>query len=84
MRALLLLFAALVAGPAWGKGTLVIVGGGLSADNAEIYRAFIDKAEGGKIAIIPSASGEPQASLDAFAANTNQTGRDRRSGDVCR
>jgi cyanophycinase len=76
MRALLLLFAALVAGPAWGKGTLVIVGGGLSADNAEIYRAFIDKAEGGKIAIIPSASGEPQASLDAFAANLVRHGVD--------
>ena len=69
MRALLLLLAALVAAPAWGKGSLVIVGGGLSADNAEVYRAFIDRAEGGAIAIIPSASGEPQASLDAFAAN---------------
>jgi cyanophycinase len=76
MRALLLLFAALAAGPAWGKGTLVIVGGGLSADNAEIYRTFIDKAEGGKIAIIPSASGEPQASLDAFAANLVRYGVD--------
>jgi cyanophycinase len=73
---LLLLFAALAAGPAWGKGTLVVVGGGLSTDNTEIYRAFIEKAEGGKIAIIPSASGEPQASLDAFAANLVQHGID--------
>lgn len=76
MRAFLLLLAALVAGPAWGKGTLVIVGGGLSANNAEVYRAFIDKADGGKIAIIPSASGEPQASLDAFAANLVRHGVD--------
>jgi cyanophycinase len=76
MRALLLLFAALAAGPTWGKGTLVIVGGGLSADNAEVYRALIDKAEGGKIAIIPSASGEPQASLDAFSATLARHGVD--------
>jgi cyanophycinase len=76
MRALLLLFAALATGPAWGKGTLVVVGGGLSADNTLVYRAFIDKAEGGKIAIIPSASGEPQASLDAFAANLVRYGVD--------
>lgn len=69
MRILLVFIAVLAADPAWSKGSLVIVGGGLSADNAEIYRAFIDSAQGGKIAIVPSASGEPQASLDAFAAN---------------
>jgi cyanophycinase len=69
MRAFLLIVAVLTAGPASGKGSLVIVGGGLSPDNAEIYRAFIDRVDGGKIALIPSASGEPQASLDAFAAN---------------
>lgn len=63
------------AAPAAAKdGSLVIVGGGLSADNAEIYRAFIDRAGGGKIVIIPSASGEPQASLDAFAANLARYG----------
>lgn len=69
MRLLLAFLAILAATPAWGNGSLVIVGGGLSAENAEIYRAFIEKAERGKIAIIPSASGEPQSSLDSFAAN---------------
>jgi cyanophycinase len=75
----LLVLTLLVAGPAWGKGTLVIVGGGLSSDNAEIYRAFIDAAKGGKIAIIPSASGEPSASLHSFADNLVRHGvsRDR-------
>jgi cyanophycinase len=70
MRALLATLTLLFAAPLAAKeGSLVIVGGGLSADNVEIYRAFIDRARGGSIAIIPSASGEPQASLDAFAAN---------------
>lgn len=78
MRALPFLLALLMAGPLIAKsGTLVIVGGGLSPDNAEIYRAFIDEAKGGTIAVIPSASGEPQASLDAFAANLMQHGVER-------
>lgn len=77
MRLLLLLFVLLASGPVWSKGTLVIVGGGLSADNADIHRAFIDKAKGGKIAIVPSASGEPQASLDAFTENLIRYGVDR-------
>ena len=78
MRALLFLLAALTADPLMAKsGTLVIVGGGLSPDNADIHRAFIDEAKGGTIAIIPSASGEPQASLDTFAANLVQHGVDR-------
>jgi cyanophycinase len=76
MRILLVFIAVLAAAPAWSKGSLVIVGGGLSADNAEIYRTFIDRAQGGKIAIVPSASGEPQASLDTFAANLVRYGVD--------
>jgi cyanophycinase len=61
-------------------GSLVIVGGGLKADNAAIYRAFIGRVPTGKaIAIIPSASGEPQGSADDFAANLVRHGvtRDR-------
>lgn len=78
MRSLFLLML-LFAGPAWSKGTLVIVGGGLSPDNAEVYRAFIDGAQGGTIAIIPAASGEPSASLQSFADNLVRHGvkRDR-------
>ena len=76
MRILLVFIAVLTAAPAWSKGSLIIVGGGLSADNEEIYRAFITRANGGKIAIIPSASGEPQASFDSFAANLVRHGVD--------
>jgi cyanophycinase len=76
MRALLVLLAMFAAIPAWGKGTLVIVGGGLSPENAAIYRSFIDRAQGGTIAVIASASAEPQASFDAFAANLVRYGVD--------
>lgn len=50
------------------SGTLVIVGGGLQADNAEVITAFLDArpASNPEIAIIPAASGEPQQSADAF------------------
>lgn len=75
MRVVLFFLVALTAYPLIAKpGTLLIVGGALSPDNAAIYRAFIDAANGGTIAVIPSASGEPQASLDAFAANLVQHG----------
>jgi cyanophycinase len=73
----LLAVLALSAAPLTAKeGSLVIVGGGLSADNAAIYRAFIDRTGEGSIAIISAASGEPQASLDAFAANLVRHGVD--------
>jgi cyanophycinase len=50
--------------------SLVIVGGGLKRDNAAIYRAFIDRVPPGQmVAIVPSASGEPQGSANDFADN---------------
>ena len=76
MRWLFVAMALCTTTSAWGKGNLVMVGGGLSPDNAEIYRAFIDRADGGTIAVIASASAEPQASLDAFAANLVRHGVD--------
>ncbi len=60
--------------------SLVIVGGGLKTDNAPIYRAFIDRVPRGQmIAIVPSASGEPQGSANDFADNLVRHGfpRDR-------
>lgn len=56
----------------------MIVGGGLSADNNAIYRAFIDATSGmdGTIAIIPSASAEPQTSADSFVRNLVRHGID--------
>jgi cyanophycinase len=74
MRWLLAMWALAAAPLTASDGSLVIVGGGLSADNAAIYRVFIDRANGGSIAVIPAASGEPQASLDAFAANLERHG----------
>jgi cyanophycinase len=55
--------------PALAGGKLVIVGGGLSAANADVHRAFLDArpADRPQIAIIPSASGAPAASARAFA-----------------
>ncbi len=52
-----------------GSGTLMIVGGGLRASNAAVHRAFLDARPPGSpgIAIIPSASGAPGASANAFA-----------------
>ncbi len=49
-------------------GALVIVGGGLSRENAAIHEAFISRAgPDGRIAIVPAASAEPAASAQAFA-----------------
>jgi cyanophycinase len=70
----------LIASPALAdRGSLVIVGGGLSKDNAAIYRAFIDRVPAGKtIAIVPSASGEPLLSAQEFAHNLMHHGFDSR------
>jgi cyanophycinase len=59
-------------------GSLVIVGGGLRKDNAAIFGAFIDRVPAEQtIAIIPSASGEPQGSANDFADNLVRHGFDR-------
>jgi cyanophycinase len=43
------------------RGELVIVGGGLDADNAEVIEAFVDGA-GERIVVLPTASGVPHES----------------------
>jgi len=50
------------------KGSLVIVGGALSAENEAVHRAFIARALGPqpRFAIIPSASGSPASSAEAM------------------
>ncbi len=53
-------------------GNLVIVGGGLKPDNTEVYEKFIELAGGAKkcyISIIPTASGCPISSGEAFKNN---------------
>jgi cyanophycinase len=66
---LLLLLALLPGTPSLAAGTLVIVGGGLSAGNGPVHRAFLAArpADRPQIAIIPSASGTPAESARAFA-----------------
>lgn len=50
-------------------GTLVIVGGALEDDNASVFEAFIEAAggRGARFAILPTASGYPAGSAQAFA-----------------
>lgn len=53
---------------ATSKGKLLIVGGALSSENDEVYRAFIDALpeKNGVIGIIPAASGSPHKSAQNF------------------
>ena len=65
--ALLVLLGGALALNAQDSGTLVIVGGGLRASNTAIHRAFIERAgPGGRIGIIPLASGKPVESGQRF------------------
>jgi cyanophycinase len=46
-------------------GRLVIVGGSLDGDNAEVYRAVLDGREGsGPFCVLPTASGVPESSME--------------------
>ena len=46
-------------------GRLVIIGGGLQADNAAVYESVLDGRVGdGPLCVLPTASGEPVASLE--------------------
>lgn len=45
-------------------GRLVIVGGALEDDNAEVYQAIVDARDGdGPICVVPTASGVPETSM---------------------
>ncbi len=79
MRVVTLLLAALVAWPAVAApGSLVIVGGALSADNAAVHQAFLERrlADAPTIAVIPAASGEPAGSARRLAAALARHGAD--------
>lgn len=54
--------------PLHAEGSLVIVGGALRDDNAEVHRALIDAMPAqGPMVIIPAASGRPARSAAGFA-----------------
>ncbi|MFZ4122743.1 MAG: cyanophycinase [Caulobacterales bacterium] len=57
-----------LAGTAYAEpGRLVIAGGAVSRDNAEIHRAFVERlGEQGRVAVIPAASGEPAQSAQSY------------------
>ncbi|WP_120077667.1 cyanophycinase [Aurantiacibacter odishensis] len=67
-------------------GTLVIVGGGLEPDNAEIFAAFLEARPSSHptIAIIPAASGEPARSAEAFREALIAHGADADAIEVVR
>lgn len=52
------------------QGSLVIIGGALRADNAEVWQRIVQQAggKGAKIIVIPTASGNPQRTGDNTAA----------------
>lgn len=69
LAAAILAFAVLAGAAHAAPGSLVIVGGALSADNAAVHSAFAERRLQGAptIAVIPSASGEPAGSARRFA-----------------
>jgi cyanophycinase len=62
------------AGPA--KGSLVIIGGGLRADNAEVWRKIVALAggKGARIAVIPTAAADPAREGRLEAGRLNRYG----------
>jgi len=60
------------------KGSLVIIGGNLLADNAEVWQRIVALAggPGARIAVFPSAAAAPRAVGDAIVARFNQYGAD--------
>ncbi|WP_410505739.1 cyanophycinase [Janthinobacterium sp.] len=78
-RALLICLAVLGA-PAGAApaGSLVIIGGGLRADNAEVWQRIVDLAggKGARIAVFPSAAINPEKSGMGTIKRLNQHGAD--------
>lgn len=57
-------------------GKLLVVGGALTSSNAQVYRAFIDHAQGGDFAIVPVASGKPVRYAHQFKRDLMRYGVD--------
>lgn len=60
------------------QGTLVIIGGGLRADNAEVWQRIVDLAggKGARIAVMASAAMNPEKSGASIIKKLNQYGAD--------
>jgi cyanophycinase len=64
-----------------GEGRLVIVGGALAADNAEVYHAVLEAREGdGPLCIVPTASGVPEESMASSIERFSAYASDARYG----
>jgi cyanophycinase len=58
-----------------GAGRLVIVGGALQTENTPVYQAVLDGVDGdGPICVFPTASGDPQESMDDYVSKFNALG----------
>ncbi|WP_082551492.1 cyanophycinase [Massilia sp. Root351] len=64
--------------PAQPKGSLVIIGGGLRGDNADIWQRIVQLAggKGARIAVFPSAAGTPERSGQAIIGYLKRYGAD--------
>ena len=73
--ALLTLLVGGAARPAAQPGRLVIVGGGLAADNESVYRAILDGRLGnGPLCVFPTASATPDSAMASPVANFDKFG----------
>jgi cyanophycinase len=69
--------AAAQAGAASEAGRLVIIGGGLSRDNEDVYRAILDGRRGdGPFCIVPTAGATPETAMDGPIGNFDRWGGD--------
>ncbi len=56
-------------------GRLVIIGGGLQAENIDVYQAILDGRSGdGPMCVFPTASAQPQASMEAAVMRIDAVG----------
>jgi len=57
------------------RGRLVIIGGGLQAENTPVYQAILDGREGdGPVCVFPTASAEPQESMESTVGRIDAVG----------
>jgi len=57
------------------SGRLVIIGGGLQAENTAVYQAILDGRSGeGPLCVFPTASAEPQPSMESAVARFEDVG----------
>jgi cyanophycinase len=68
--------AALAAPPDAPRGSLVIIGGGLRANNAEVWQKIVELAggKGARIAVFPTAAGTPEREGRLTAETLNRYG----------